>query len=99
MMKAEQPAKAITKIHEDYYKVSCTCGDPGCEHYISVESDEFGTEINIYSELHTRWWDLNRWKQLWQLLTKGHIEVQSTIILDKQGALNYAALLQKVVSK
>jgi len=34
---------------------------------------------------------------IWQLLSKGHVEFESVIILDKQVALNYADVLQLAI--
>lgn len=100
-MKAQTPAQGILQLHDwghsKVYKIECDCGNETCAHIIDIEADQFDITVNIYSTPKTKWWSMNRWKQIWTLLTKGYLEYQSTIILNKQVALNYAETLKKAV--
>jgi hypothetical protein len=98
-MVPEKPATGILKQGDfgaaKFYYVQCDCSDPACSHTIEVEADEMVSEVqvHIYSTVHTKWWEKNRWKQIWQLLTKGYAEMQTTTVLSEQAALNYADTL------
>lgn len=100
-MKAETPAQGILKMndwgHSKVYKVDCACGNDTCAHIIDVEADQFDVTVTIYSTPTTKWWAMSRWKQIWTLLTKGHLEYQSTTMLSKQVALNYANVLNLAI--
>ena len=37
---------------------------------------------------------MNRWKQIWQILTKGYLDLESTLVMNEQTALNYAETLK-----
>lgn len=100
-MKPETPAQGILK-HSDFgdakfYYVQCDCGDDDCAHSLEVEADDCHVQVHVYVNNHTKWWDKNRWKQIWQILTKGYAEMQTTIVLDEQTALNYSAVLKSAV--
>ena len=41
---------------------------------------------------------MSRWKQMLELLTKGYLEYETTLCLDKQVALNYAETLKSAVA-
>jgi len=73
-----------------WYHVQCDCGSEDCAHDINIEADDCHVQVHIYHVQHTKWWEKNRWQQIWQILTKGYAEMQTTIILDEQTALNYA---------
>ena len=93
----EKPAMGILK-HGDFgdamfYYVQCDCGSEECAHNIEVEADDMHVQIHIYNTVHTKWWEKNRWKQIWQILTKGYAEMQTTIVLNEQTVLNYADTL------
>ena len=100
-MKAQRPAQGVLQMndwgHSKMYKIECDCHNDDCSHVIDVEADQFDVTVNIYSTPKTKWWSMSRWKQIWTLLTKGYLEYQSTIILNKQVALNYASVLQSAV--
>jgi hypothetical protein len=36
----------------------------------------------------------NRWEQIWQILTEGYTEMQTTIVMNEQTALNYSEALK-----
>lgn len=100
-MKAETPAQGILKINDwgqsKMYKVQCDCGSNDCAHIIDVEADEHDITVTIYTTSKTPYWRMSRWNQIWQLLTKGYLEYESTTIMKKQVALNYASVLQSAV--
>jgi hypothetical protein len=100
-MKAEKPAQGILKTGEwgdsIWYHVRCSCGSDDCSHEVNVEADECEVSVHIYANNHTKWWEKKRWSQIWQILTKGYAEMQTTIVLDEQTAINYAAALTNAV--
>ena len=100
-MNPQEPAEGILK-HGDYgnskfYYVQCDCGNDDCAHIVEVEADEVEVSVNLYHTQHTKWWEKNRWNQIWQILTKGYAEMQTTIVLTEQSAINYSAMLQNAV--
>lgn len=100
-METEKPATGILKQGEFgdaiYYTVQCDCTDPDHSHWVEVEADDYCVSVNIFSEFHSKWWQKKRWRQIWQLLTKGYIELQSTIILKEQAAHNYAEAIKSAI--
>lgn len=101
-MKAQKPAEGILKTSEfgdsKWYHIRCDCGNDDCSHEIEVEADDFGVQVHIYVKNHTRWWEKNRWKQIWQILTKGYAQMDATIVLNEQTALNYAETLKSAIT-
>jgi hypothetical protein len=101
-MNAEKPAFGILKTNDwgdsMWYYVPCDCTDDNHAHTIDVEADEFGVNVNIYVTTTNKFWSASRWKYIWQLLTTGKIEFQSTIILQEQQAFNYAKALTSAVN-
>jgi hypothetical protein len=101
-MIVQTPARGILQMndwgHSKMYKIECDCYNEDCAHVIDIECDQFDVTVNIYSTPKTKWWSMSRWKQMWTLLTKGYLEYQSTIILNKQVALNYAETLKLAVA-
>lgn len=100
-MKAETPATGILKQGNFgdamFYYVQCNCGSEDCAHTIEVEADDACVQVHLHHTQHTKWWEKNRWKQIWQIVTKGYAEMQTTIVLDEQTALNYSAVLESAV--
>jgi hypothetical protein len=100
-MKPQEPAIGILKTSEwgdsIWYHVRCSCGSDDCSHEVNVEADAHDVSVHIYANNHTKWWQRKRWSQIWQILTKGYAEMQTTIVLDEQTAINYAAALTKAV--
>jgi len=97
----QTPAEGIL-IHRDYgdakhYTVTCECCSPNCEHKIWVEADETGVTVTTYTQQKTKFWKFNRFQIIWTLLTKGYIEYEASIIMNKQQALNYATVLQLAI--
>lgn len=100
-MKAEKPATGILK-HGDFgpakfYYVQCDCGSEDCAHTVEVEADDIHVQVHLYHTQHTKWWEKNRWKQIWQILTRGYAEMQTTIVLNEQTALNYSEVLKSAM--
>lgn len=100
-MRSEKPATGILKQGDFgvamFYYVQCECTDPDCAHTIEVEADEVEVSVHLYHTQHTKWWEKNRWKQIWQILTKGYAEMQTTIVLNEQTALNYSEVLKSAM--
>jgi hypothetical protein len=95
------PAEGVL-LRKDYgdakiYQIVCECGDCDHDHNVWVEAEDYGVTVTIYSQQKTKWWEQNRWKIIWTLLTKGYVERESTIIMSEQQALNYANVLQSAV--
>jgi hypothetical protein len=100
-MKAEKPAEGILKQGSFgaamFYYVACDCTDPDCSHTIEVEADGIEISVHIYTNSHTKWWEKKRWSQIWHILTRGYAEMQTTIVLREQTALNYAETLKSAM--
>lgn len=97
-MEPQTPAEGIL-LRKDYgdakvYNVPCECCGSDCEHNVWVESDDYGVTTTTYTKQKTKWWELNRWKIIWRLLTRGYVEYEATIIMSQQQALNYAKVLE-----
>lgn len=100
-MEPQKPAEGILKRNDwgdsKNYFVHCDCTDADHAHTIEVEADFHSVQVIIYSKSHSRMRDKSRWKQIWQLLTKGYVDVETSIILKEQVALNYADTLVSAV--
>lgn len=100
-MITQKPAEGVL-LRKDYgdakvYQVVCECGDCDHSHNVWVEAEDYGITVTIYTQQKTKWWEMNRWQIIWRLLTKGYIERESTLIMSKQQALNYANVLNSAV--
>jgi hypothetical protein len=99
-MKAETPAQGILKINEwgnsKMYKAVCACGDEQCSHIIDIEADH-EVNVTIYATARTDFWSKSRWSHIWSLLTRGSATFETTIVLDKQSAVNYAETIKTAV--
>ena len=99
-MKAQTPAQGILKINDwgkaKMYKAVCACGDDDCSHVIDIEADH-EVNVTIYTRTRTNFWSKTRWSHIWSLLTQGHADFETTVVLDKQAALNYADVLKSAV--
>jgi len=102
-MKSQKPAKGIMLLN-DYsdaraYQVECECTDPDHNHIIWVEheKDLDSVSVTVYTTNTTPFWSTNRWKTIWELLTKGYVKREVTLLLDKQKAINYADALKKAI--
>jgi hypothetical protein len=95
-----QPVAEGVLLRKDYgdakiYQIVCECGDCDHSHDVWVEAEDHGVTVTIYSKQKTKWWQSNRWKIIWTLLTKGYVERESNIIMSEQQALNYSEILKK----
>jgi hypothetical protein len=100
-MKAQQPAQGIM-LYKDWgtskmYSVMCNCGSNECQHTVDVEADECEIVVTTYTTQKSKWWSMNRFQIIWTLLTKGYIEYQASIHMDRQQALNYAETLKSAI--
>ena len=101
-MKPENPAQGILQVNDwgfsKMYKTVCQCGNDDCSHTIDVEADDVNVTVTIYTNTRTNFWSKTRWMHIWQLLTKGYTSFETTIIMNRQVALNYANVLQSAVN-
>lgn len=99
-MKSEIPAQGILKINDwgtsKMYKAVCSCGNDECSHTIDIEADD-EVNITIYATARTNFWSKTRWSHIWSLLTRGYATFETTIVLNKQSALNYAECIRSAV--
>lgn len=98
-MKPQTPAEGIL-LHKDfgdakYYVVPCDCGSSDCAHQVCVEADDVGITVTTYATQKSNWWSLTRWQVIWQLLTRGYVKYEASIIMTEQQALNYARVLEQ----
>lgn len=95
------PADGILKQSDwgdsKFYSVACNCCGSDCEHNVWVEADDTNVTVTTYTKQKTRWWALNRFQIIWQLLTKGYVEYEASIIMTEQQAINYSATLESAV--
>jgi hypothetical protein len=99
---AQAPAEGIFK-HKEWgdsvmYGVTCECTDPTHQHNVWIEADECGVTVTTYTQQKTKWWELNRFQIIWRLLTQGYVEYESSIVMTRQQALNYADTLKQAVA-
>jgi hypothetical protein len=104
-MTPQEPAKGIM-LDKDFgdakvYTVACDCSDPNhsTSMWIEATSDVEVQDVTLtfYVNTETKWWNLNRFQQIWEILTTGYAKTQSSIILNKQGAVNLANVINKSV--
>jgi hypothetical protein len=102
-MKAQKPAEGISKVndfdHSIWYHVECECLNPDHCHTVDVNIELGDVTVEINTEVSTPFWSKNRWKMIWEILTKGYASHQACIILTKQAALNYAAALKGAIKE
>lgn len=101
-MKVEKPAVGILK-NGDWgdtlsYLVVCGCGDPDHSHNVWIEVDDTETvSVVVYTTNTSTFWSKNRWRQMWELLTKGYVQEEVSLLMSEQQALNYANTLTQAV--
>jgi hypothetical protein len=100
-MTSELPAEGILK-HNSWgdskvYRVTCSCGASDHDHHVWVEADDHEVSVTIYSTTRTNFWSKTRWYHIWTLLTKGYIDTETSLIMNKQVALNYASVLHSAI--
>ena len=100
-MKSEKPAEGIMQRGNfgdaKSYNVGCQCCGSDCEHNIWVEADITGISVTTHTQQKTNWWSQTRWQHIWTVLTKGYIELEASIIMSQQQALNYADTLRSAI--
>lgn len=100
-MLSEIPAVGILKRSDwgdsKCYQVVCDCHQPDHDHNVWVEADETGVTVTTYTTQKSKPWSLNRWQTIWILLTKGYVEYEANICMDKQQAINYADTLKAAI--
>jgi hypothetical protein len=91
------PAEGILKRYAwgntKVYQVVCDCGDSDHDHTVEVEADDVGVSVNIYTTNFTPFYSKGRWRQIWELLTKGYVKREVSISMTEQQAYNYANIL------
>lgn len=96
-----KPIKGVMLTHEwgesMMYRIACDCTDPDHDHNIEIEADDLSITLSIYTKQTNPWYRVNRFKQIWKLLTKNYVEYESTIILDETAAKNYAETILAAV--
>lgn len=101
-MKYQPPAEGILKKNDwgdsKVYNVVCGCGDPDHDHNVWVEADETGVNVTLYTNVKSDFWSMNRFKQIWTLITKGYLHHEATIFMSRQQAFNYAETLKSAVN-
>lgn len=102
-MQPQLPAEGVL-IQTSYddsknYMVTCECSSPAHTHNIWIEKDgDHFVSVTIYTTSNLKIVK-NRWKTVWDLLTKGYSEYEVSILLDKQKAMNYAAALTSTIEE
>jgi len=96
-MTPQTPAEGILKTSDwgdsiSYY-ITCQCTDDVCSHSIEVEADDHSVTVHLYANYRTKFWEKSRWSQIWQILTKGYAEYQTTTMMSQQTAINYSTAL------
>jgi len=108
-MKAQTPARSIMS-NGDFgdskaYTITCECqsNNHDVHMWIELNGDEDGKDIEMifYVNTTTPFWreGFNRFKTAWNILINGYHESQHTLLLNKQGAMNVASTITKVVKE
>ena len=101
-MKMQIPAEGIMQTNNwgnsKVYRIACNCGDENHNHNMWVEADDCDIVVTIYTTGKTNFWSKTRWYHIWTLLTKGYIDTESAVHLNKQQALNYAETLKSAIT-
>ena len=102
-MKSQTPAEGILKSGDwgtsRSYQVVCGCSDPDHEHTVWVEAEDVGITVTIYAKVKSPVWSMNRWRQIWTLMTQGYLQHETTILMTEQQALNYAETLKTAMKE
>ena len=100
-MEIESPAEGILRTNDwgdaKTYHVVCNCGSAEHHHDLWVEADEHDVSVTIYTTVKSPWWAMNRWRQIWILLTRGYLRHETVLSMSKQTALNYAQTLERAI--
>ena len=99
----ETPAEGILKRRDwgdaQTYQVVCECQDADHDHNVWVEADNHCVTVTTYTTQKSKFWEINRWRTIWRLLTRGYVEYEASIIMTQQQALNYAETLKTAVNE
>lgn len=99
-MEYQQPAEGILKTNNwgesKAYKIACSCGADGHDHDVWVEADDYDVSVVIYTKVKSDW-RVNRFRLIWNLLTKGYVEHSAELALTRQQAFNYAHTLNQAI--
>jgi len=100
-IKLQTPAEGILKTNDwgdsRSYHIVCDCGSDDHSHNLWIEAEDVGITVTIYATVKSPWWSMNRWKQIWTLITKGYLEHQTVLTMSPQTALNYAETLKSSI--
>ena len=100
-MNYQTPAEGILKTNEwgdsKVYKIICECTDSQHDHNLWIEADDHEISVTIYATVKSNFWSKTRWHHIWSLLTNGYVDTETTLIMRKQGALNYAETLKLAI--
>jgi hypothetical protein len=95
------PAEGIMKTNDwgdsKVYRVACNCGDETHNHNVWIEADDHDIVVTVYTTGKTNWWSKTRWNHIWTLLTKGYVDTESTVHMNRQQAFNYAHTLLSAI--
>ena len=101
-MNVQVPAEGIMKTNDwgdsRVYRIACNCHDENHNHNMWVEADDSDIVVTIYTTGKTNYWSKTRWYHIWTLLTKGYVDTESSVHLNKQQALNYAETLKSAIT-
>jgi len=101
-MKPQTPAEGILKKNDwgdsKLYHVVCDCGQSDHEHNLWIEAEDVGVTVTIYVTAKSSWWSMNRFKQIWSLLTKGYLQYETVLTMNEQSALNYSETLKTAIN-
>jgi hypothetical protein len=100
-MEQQVPAEGILKKNDwgdtKMYHIVCECGSEDHTHDLWIEAEDIGVNVTIFATVKSPWWSMNRFKQIWTLLTKGYLEHQTVLTMNEQTAFNYAETLKKAI--
>jgi hypothetical protein len=100
-IKLQTPAEGILKKNDwgdtKMYHVVCDCGSDDHNHNIWVEAEDHGVTVTVYTTVKSPWWSMNRFKQIWQLLSKGYLQHETVLTMNEQTAFNYAETLKSAI--
>ena len=87
----------------------CTCPEHALNVHVAidrVEADDDFVAVEFYATMHSpfvhgNWWKAfqTRVKRIWQLISTGTVELEHTLILRDQVALNFSEALRISVEK
>lgn len=101
----ENPAIGILKTSEYNnsigFHIECDCASPTHSAKMWVESDAGRISISFFVTTTSTFWreGFSRIKTAWNVLFKGYDEQEHQLLLNKQAALNLAAVINDSVSK